>query len=310
MFLSCTVCGKATKNVCPLCKIKYYCSFRCQKVDFKNHREECGRQKISAFDEEKNIPNQVFQTWSTKTLPPSMAQTRERLMKKNPSTTFYLYDDKECERFIAENFSEEVLMAFHALIPGAYKADLWRYCILYIKGGIYLDIKFDTMNDFYFANYLDREYFVLDQPYKINVTIQEDIDFINHSNFFQLFMKKNIWKSKFGIYNGFMICAKNNPYLKKCIDKIVFHTKTKYYGHNSLYPTGPGLLGEIYFEENFEEKFKRFCLFLSRQGQHILTKNSLILQIYPIYRYEQRRFGTKHYSDLWNEKKIYKTQIK
>ena len=304
MFSSCSVCKKATKNVCNLCKLKYYCSFRCQKLDYKNHKIECKKKELFNYDE-KTIPNQVFQTWSTKRLPPSMMETRKRLMKKNPSTKFLLFDDIECEEFIKENFSSDVLKAFQYLVPGAYRADLWRYCILYKLGGIYLDIKFDTMNNFRFTDYLKREYLVLDQPYKSDNSIQEDINFINSESFFQDLHKKNTWVSKLGIYNGFMICAKNNPYLKACIDRIVENVRDKFYGHNSLYPTGPGLLGEVYFEDNYEEKINDCQFFLSRQGKHILDKTKVILEIYPIYRYEQRRFGAKHYSTLWTEKKIY-----
>ena len=31
--------------------------------------------------------------------------------------------------------------AYHALVPGAAKADLLRYCLIYEYGGVYLDIK-------------------------------------------------------------------------------------------------------------------------------------------------------------------------
>ena len=115
MFSSCSVCKKATKNVCNLCKLKYYCSFRCQKLDYKNHKIECKKKELFNYDE-KTIPNQVFQTWSTKRLPPSMMETRKRLMKKNPSTKFLLFDDIECEEFIKENFSSDVLKAFQYLV--------------------------------------------------------------------------------------------------------------------------------------------------------------------------------------------------
>jgi len=30
--------------------------------------------------------------------------------------------------------------AYDALIPGAFKADLFRYCVLFIYGGVYADI--------------------------------------------------------------------------------------------------------------------------------------------------------------------------
>jgi hypothetical protein len=59
-----------------------------------------------------------------------------------------------------------VLNAFNSLVPGAFKADLWRYCILYINGGIYLDIKYKCINNFKLIALTEREYFVNDRPSK------------------------------------------------------------------------------------------------------------------------------------------------
>ena len=68
-----------------------------------------------------------------------------------------------CRDFIAKHFSEEVVYTFDKLKPGAYKADLWRYCVMYITGGIYLDIKMCPVNGFRFdyllkiINYLFKD---------------------------------------------------------------------------------------------------------------------------------------------------------
>ena len=79
----------------------------------------------------------------------------------NPEFNHYLYDDKMCREFIKQNFSDDVLYVFDKLKPGAYKADLWRYCILYINGGIYIDIKFKCNEKL--INFLDQEYYVKDR---------------------------------------------------------------------------------------------------------------------------------------------------
>ena len=42
--------------------------------------------------------------------------------------------------FLKKYFNKKVLDKFNNL-TGAHKADLWRYCILFLNGGIYLDIK-------------------------------------------------------------------------------------------------------------------------------------------------------------------------
>jgi mannosyltransferase OCH1-like enzyme len=94
------------------------------------------------------MPLKIFQTWYTKDLPPKMKKVVENIKTNNPKFEHYLFDDNDCRVFIKEKFPEEVLDAYDRLIPGAYKADLWRYCVLYIHGGIYMDIKFKCVNGF------------------------------------------------------------------------------------------------------------------------------------------------------------------
>jgi mannosyltransferase OCH1-like enzyme len=95
-----------------------------------------------------NIPLNIFQTWHTKNLPSFMAKNIENLQKINPEFKYQLFDDNDCLDFIHDNYDTDVLNAYNMLIPGAFKADLWRYCILYKYGGIYLDIKYNCINDF------------------------------------------------------------------------------------------------------------------------------------------------------------------
>ena len=54
----------------------------------------------------------------------------------------YLYNDDDCRAFIRDAFPPDVVAAYDLLIPTAFKADLWRYCVLYKFGGVYLDIKY------------------------------------------------------------------------------------------------------------------------------------------------------------------------
>jgi mannosyltransferase OCH1-like enzyme len=44
-----------------------------------------------------------------------------------------------CEKFIKDNFDENVYNAYQKLPMNVMKADLWRYCIIYKNGGIYAD---------------------------------------------------------------------------------------------------------------------------------------------------------------------------
>jgi mannosyltransferase OCH1-like enzyme len=232
------------------------------------------------------IPLYIFQTWHTKNLSEEMQETVNIIKRTNPEFTYILADDSDCYNFIKNNFPSEVADAYISLIPGAYKADLWRYCVLYKYGGIYLDIKFRPVNGFKFINIMDKEHYVLDIP--------------------------SSWISKqYGIYNGFMICKRNNPILMECINQIILNIKNNFYGINSLEPTGPLLLGSIYNLYNditdidicLTIKYKFRSMYKS---EVIIYKNMIILEIYKSYRSEQKKdLKNLHYSTLWNNKQIY-----
>jgi mannosyltransferase OCH1-like enzyme len=256
------------------------------------------------------IPLDIYQTWSTKELPPKMRECVEKLKKKNPEFNYYLYDDSDCRNFIKNNYSNEILNAYDNLIPPAYKADLWRYCILYKNGGIYLDIKFQCEPGFKLIELVDKEYFVLDRPYSNSIDLNKEIELVNDRNYYNNILKFTdsiFWKeNEIGIYNAVMVCKPQNPVLLECIKAIVNNVKNKYYGYNPLYPTGPGLLGEIFINGD-TEKINKFELFNSLIGTYILSKKKKILSHYPEYRQEQQVYGKKilYYHNLWNKKNIY-----
>jgi hypothetical protein len=82
-----------------------------------------------------------------------------------PGYKLKLYDDQSGEKFLEQHFSKAVRERFQQMPSGAHKADLLRYCLLYIYGGVYLDVKTILLKplDNLFK---DREtsYFVLTTP--------------------------------------------------------------------------------------------------------------------------------------------------
>jgi len=57
----------------------------------------------------------------------------------NPDFDLMYHTDEDCRRLIEENFGVSVLAAYDALAPPTFKSDLWRYCLMYVHGGIYMD---------------------------------------------------------------------------------------------------------------------------------------------------------------------------
>jgi mannosyltransferase OCH1-like enzyme len=192
-----------------------------------------------------------------------------------------MYDNNDCRIFIASNFDSNVLDAYDSLIPGAYKADLWRYCILYKLGGIYLDIKYYTVNNFKLISLTDKEYFVRD-----------------------------IEKSGSGIYNAFMICKPGNPKMLRCIHKIIENVKNRFYGESIFSPTGPLLLLNE-FDDNELAELDIFSIseFNDPPQTCITMYDKPILAIYKEYNIERKEFiqnqNTKPYYELWKDRQIY-----
>jgi mannosyltransferase OCH1-like enzyme len=223
------------------------------------------------------IPCNIFQTWQDKKLPPLMYLAIKQLQKHNPRFRHYLFDDNECREFIKNNFDSDILNAYDRLIPGAYKADLWRYCVLYKKGGIYLDVKYTPINGFRFFNLLDKEYFVLDY-------------------------------GGGGIYNALMVCKAGNQILLRAINKIVENVKNRNYGNHFLEPTGPHLLIKFFSETEKNSLILKHQVIGSSDKDKIITYNGIhILGCYRGYLTERHNYSIKkHYSELWNNRIIYK----
>ena len=223
------------------------------------------------------IPLDIYQTWFTKDLPPKMRERVEFLKSQNPRFTHHLYDDNDCREFIKSHFKPDVLWAYDSLIPGAYKADLWRLCILFINGGIYMDVKMCCVNGFKLIELTEKEHYVKDR----------------HPN---------------TIYNALMSCRRGNIFLFKSIRQIVENVKNKYYGHDPLHPTGPALLGNIIMNNKLKVNMdmKHY-----EGGGYIIYKNRFIISTeYPEYNNERtntyNNINTKRYDKLWEERNIYK----
>ena len=184
------------------------------------------------------IPKIIHQTWKKKNdLPEPILKSINKWKILNNDFEHKFYDDNDCKKFIKKYFGEEVSICFDILIPGAFKADLFRYCVLYIEGGVYADV--DT------------------EPIKSlsNLINKKNIDFLSVKE------KNNIP----GIYQAFIACKPKINFLKNIIDQIVINVKNKFYPKLSKYKnpwigvlsiTGPVLLYRIINDFNKDNKIK------------------------------------------------------
>ena len=93
------------------------------------------------MDPSRLIPRVIHQTWFepvTKEAYPNMSRLIESFRQSGWEYEFY--DDDKAAQFLTAHFPPAVREAYDAIIPGAFKADLFRYCVLLIRGGIYADM--------------------------------------------------------------------------------------------------------------------------------------------------------------------------
>lgn len=225
----------------------------------------------------KGVPLVIYHSWGTREVPPKMYEHIQKLIEQNPEFDYSFNSDEDCREFIAANFEPSVVAAFDCLKPGAFKSDLWRYCILYKKGGVYIDIK--------------------SQPKKKLITILE-----THTT--PLFVKDLPKGPHYSyVWNGFMAAEAGNPVFRRCIDEIVKNVSEKNYSvGSSLGITGPGLIGKLLNEVSPNYTFE-----ISNENHVIYDKDgSVLVTEYSDYRREQKQFQkTRHYYDLYKSRDVY-----
>jgi mannosyltransferase OCH1-like enzyme len=237
---------------------------------------------------EQRIPKKIYQTMKTNKIPIQMKKAINTWLNLNSEYEYEFYDDIKSREFIKNNFDKQVLMAYDTLKPGAYKADLWRYCILYMYGGVYIDI--DTVALLPLRNIIDKD--------DIFVSARD--------------------QNKDAIYNAFIACVPNHPFLYEMIKYVVNNTQNKYYGINPLDPTGPVGFGKIMkriigIKGNFSIgrfkinnwDFKLLDFPLNNKYVYYLEKPAFLYK-YNDYNKNINEFNlSDNYDQLWKNQLIY-----
>lgn len=251
------------------------------------------RNRLLLQPKSETLPKIIFRTFSNKTVSNNFFETSEEWKKLNPEYNIVWYDNKECDSFMKQYYEGEVFQAYQILKPGAYKADLWRLCILYKYGGVYVDAHSlpHVSLDYLLEKYNTKKS-------KIFISILDSF-------------------TPTAIHNGFIISEKGHPFLLQGIKDIVSNVNKRYYGFSSLHPTGPVCL------ERTIRKFthKPSCLGWNKCSnlsfyllehimgiyQYIYDKDVLVMQkYYSMLMYLYWKITNKNgYKILWNNHDIY-----
>jgi len=149
------------------------------------------------------IPLNIYQTWENNKVPKGMYNAINTWINLNPEYTYNLYDSQDRLNYIinfnCKDFSfnnETLLNCYNNMTQNAAKADIWRYLILYDKGGIYTDI--------------DTECLIPLKKY-----INKDDEFLNGLN------------NRGQIYQTFIFTKPKHSYLKELIELVIYNIDNK-----------------------------------------------------------------------------------
>tara|TARA_Y100000389_G_scaffold204789_1_gene259677 strand:+ start:3811 stop:4677 length:867 start_codon:yes stop_codon:yes gene_type:complete len=147
-----------------------------------------------------HIPKVLIQTYhSIEKIPQKVFKN---IQKFNGGYTHIVFDDNMSRNFIEKEYGRKYREKFDSFKLGAHKADFFRYCYLYKKGGIYLDIKTSLQRK------LDDIIFDEETCYTV------------------------LSKNKEQIYQGFIACSPGNVTIKRQLDFMMLSdTKPVSYQH-------------------------------------------------------------------------------
>lgn len=166
-----------------------------------------------------SIPKKIYQSWKTKELTPKMNEIVKKTKEQNPEYEYELWDDKDCRAFLLEHFGENYANAFDVLIPGAFKCDFWRYAVLYINGGVYMDMDMTPAVPF-------RE-------------ILRDND-----KFVSIVDMHHMFRPGCAIYQAFIACVPKHPVMLYSLQLSFYNIVSRLYEvFTSLSITGPVVTG-------------------------------------------------------------------
>lgn len=178
-------------------------------------------------------------------------------------------------------FMEEQLRAcnisdvFGRLKPGAYRSDLLRYCLLYLHGGIYVDLM---------VQFTRRVLGV----FRYGLSVVED-------------------RRRSALWNGFMAGRRGHPAFRLAMDLVRVNVEGCVRGRSPLYPTGP----ELWYRA--ASGFDRMVLgrVSSDNGRcsGCVKADGLFINKMPSYWKEFRAMGYGkygHYHKMWHTYNIYR----
>jgi hypothetical protein len=232
------------------------------------------------------IPPIIIKTgpWPKDAIPQSILEMWETIQQNNPEYEIQYFSDADCLAFIRTHFEPDVATAFESLKAGAFRADLFRYCAMYVLGGVYSDstqqfrVPISTLVD---RDY-DRLVLIRDKPRRIND-----------------------WLGRFAVQICFMAVAPRERLLYALVQAVTEHARNKDYAGSVLAVSGPICFG--YALQSL--RIKNFRMELEQGDNDIVFIDTGRVAIETHMRGHHaeliRASGKPHYSKMYVNRQIY-----
>jgi hypothetical protein len=146
-------------------------------------------------------------------LAPQVLENIESFKRLHPGLEHRLFRTEETRDFIATGYGGEILAAYDALKPYAYKCDLARHCIMFKHGGVYADLSV---------------YFLRSWPPRSGKL-----------GVFRDFLYAAPWQ----LANTVYFTPPGHKGIARAMELICENVRHRYYGKTFLCPTGPTSFG-------------------------------------------------------------------
>jgi len=151
--------------------------------------------------------------------PSAMRLNSKSVQQLYPKAKYQLWSGEQLRTFIGDSFRPAVLRAFDTLRPYSYKCDLARYCLLFVQGGMYVDLAVRLLN-----------------PWRIPTSC-------GIAAFSEMYQGMNSWTC---IQNSILWAKPGRPEWETAIEWVIENCEERHYGPHDHYPTGAAVLGRAF----------------------------------------------------------------
>ncbi len=96
------------------------------------------------LQKQSDSPVCIVQFWD-KNIPQAVAQLTQGVAQMNSGLPYLIFDDESAAEFIRKEIGSDVLKLYNRCAIPAMRADLFRYCFLARRGGVYIDADFPAV---------------------------------------------------------------------------------------------------------------------------------------------------------------------